>query len=44
MKTIKHKTDGTLKRKSDKEASAMVATGTWEYAKKTVWKKEVRDA
>jgi len=31
MKTIKHKTDGTLKRKLDKEASTMVATGIWEY-------------
>jgi len=44
MKTIKHKTDGTLKRKLDKEASTMVATGIWEYVAKSAWKKETRDA
>ena len=40
MKTIRHKTAGNLKRRPDKEAQAMVATGTWEYVPKSVWKKE----
>lgn len=42
MKTIKNKTSKEIRKVSDKEADEMVKSD-WEFIKKTIWKKEIRD-